>query len=181
MSDAPTRTSTPLPPPTTQPSRRRLAPFIGLAAVVVTIGVFAWLVRAKNEPVTRGRLNAAREKWLENEPKNYDLEVAVSGRQSATYEVHVRNGEVIEALRNEAPLKQQRTFRTWSGPGMFDTIETDVDTLEFANAHPDDPKSIMLTLRAKFDEKTGLPMSYLRSEWGTNHDVSWKVIRFEPK
>lgn len=174
MSEA-TTTTAPSPRP-----RKRFAPVVGLA-VIVTIAVAVWLVRGKNEPVTRERLKAAREQWAQNEPKSYDLEVEVSGRQGATYEVHVRNGEVIEALRNRAPLKQQRTFRTWSGPGMFDTIETDVDTLEFAVEHPDDPKRIMLTLRAKFDEKTGLPMSYLRSEWGTNHDVSWKVIRFELK
>lgn len=64
---------------------------------------------------------------------------------------------------------------------MFDTMETDLDTLEFAVAHPDDPKRIMLTLRAHIDEQTGLPKTFLRSEWGSNHDVTWKVTRFEAK
>lgn len=172
MSDAP---QTPPDKP-----RRRLAPVVGLT-VIIALASTGWLLRGKSEPVTRQRLEAARKTWLQNEPKNYDLEVVVSGKQGATYAVQVRNGEVIEALRNHAPLKQQRTFRTWSGPGMFDTIETDVDTLEFAKGHPDDPRKIMLTLRAKFDAKTGLPLTYLRSEHGTNHDVSWKVTKFEPK
>lgn len=166
-------------PSTTKP-RSRIALLIGLGFVLAVAAIF-WFSRGRNDPVTRRRLDAARQKWLQNEPKSYDLEVVVSGKQGATYEVHVRGGEVSEAFRNQAPLKQQRTFRTWSGPGMFDTIESDVDTLEFAVEHPNDPRRMMLTLKARFDEKTGLPMTYLRSEWGTNHDVAWKVTRFELK
>ncbi len=166
------------PPPTK--SKRPLAPLIGLVIVIGIVATF-FLFRSPNEPVTRDRLTKARELWLKNESQNYDLEVTVSGRQGATYEVRVRDGKVTEALRNHVPLKQERTFRTWSGPGMFDTMETDVDTLEFALANPNDPKRTMLTLRAHFDDKTGLPMTYLRSQWGTNMDVSWKVTRFEPK
>jgi hypothetical protein len=160
--------------------RSRVPALIGLGIVLGVVGSFV-LFRPKNEAVTRGRLTKAREQWSQNGPKNYDLEVVVTGRQGATYEVEVRDGEVTKALRNHAPLTQQRTFRTWSGPGMFDTMETDVDTLEFAQTNPNDSKAIMLTLRARFDAKTGLPLEYLRSQWGTNHDVTWKVSKFEVK
>lgn len=160
--------------------RSRLPALIGLGIV---LGVILSLVifRPQSESVTRDRLAKARELWAKNGPKNYDLEVVVTGRQGATYAVEVREGEVAKALRNDAPLTQLRTFRTWSGPGMFDTIETDVETLEFALAHPNDSKAIMLTLRARFDPQTGLPLEYLRSQWGTNHDVTWKVSKFEVK
>lgn len=164
----------------TPPKRSRFPALIGLLIVLGAIATF-FLFRAPGKPLTRALLSQARERWEKQGPKDYHLEVSVSGRQGATYAVEVHNGEVTEALRNGAPLQQQRTFRTWSVPGMFDTMETDLDTLEFAVAHPDDPKRIMLTLRAHIDEQTGLPKTFLRSEWGSNHDVTWKVTRFEAK
>jgi hypothetical protein len=162
------------------PRRSRVPAMVGVGIILGVVASF-FLFRSTNEAVTRERLAKAREQWAQSGPKNYDLEVVVTGRQEATYEVEVRNGEVAKAMRNRAPLTQQRTFRTWSGPGMFDTIETDVDTLEFAKANPNDSKAIMLTLRARFDSKTGLPLEYLRSQWGTNHDVTWRVSKFEVK
>jgi hypothetical protein len=163
----------------TQP-RSRIPVLISLGIVATFIFIY-FLFRAKNEPVTRQRLSEARAQWEKRAPKNYDLEVIVSGRQGATYEIRVRNGQVVAALRNRAPLLQHRTFATWSGSGMLDTIETDMETLEFALKHPDDPKRMMLTLRARFDKDTGLPLEYLRSQWGAHHDVTWTVTRFEPK
>jgi Family of unknown function (DUF6174) len=160
--------------------RSRVAVFLGLG-IVLGLAAALFLFRSSNKPVTRELLSEARARWEKQGLQDYDLEVQVSGRQGATYEVHVQHGEVTEALRNGAPLRQQRTFRTWSVPGMFDTMETDVDSLEFADANPQNPQRIQLTLRAHFDDKTGLPLTYLRSEWGTHHDVTWKVTRFVAK
>src|SRR6187401_2804580 len=100
-------------PPTENKPRSRIPALIGLGIVLGVIAAI-FLFRSKNEAVTRERLTLAREQWEQNGPKNYNLEVAVTGRQGATYEVEVRDGEVAKALRNHSPLTQQRTFRTWS-------------------------------------------------------------------
>lgn len=158
----------------------RLPVLIGFLIVLGAVGAI-FFFRADLQSVDRRRLDEARARWTEHGPKSYDLEVVVKGLQDAIYEVRVRDGVVAEAFRNQVPLKQERTFETWSVPGMFGTMESDVETLEFALANPTNPKRIMLTLKAKFDEKTGLPLEYLRSEWQSKIEVSWKVSRFEIK
>lgn len=122
---------------------------------------------------------AAREKWEQNEPPNYDIEVEVTGTQGATYRVQVRDGRAIAAWRNDKPLLQERTFSTWSVRGMFGTIARDIDRVERLAAGKAEPNTPRLTLRGEFDAQTGYPRRYRRIEWGSPVEVSWKVIRFE--
>jgi hypothetical protein len=123
---------------------------------------------------------AAHEYWKANKIPSYDIEVQVAGPQPATYRVEVRDGEAIAAWRNGQPLRSQRTFGTWSVPGMFSTISRDVEAIERAAAeHRQRP----LILRAAFNAEYGYPERYRRIDNGSRKGgdsiaVTWEVVKF---
>lgn len=161
--------------------RRVVWSLLGGAAlgIALTLLVVRTLNRDPTPVLTPADFQAARERWKQQEPPNYDIEVQVSGSQPATYRVEVRAGEAQSAWRNGRPLSQQRTFGTWSVPGMFSTISRDVDNLQRHAEGRADATTPRLTLRAAFDPKFGFPQRYTRIEWGSDVEVSWEVKRFE--
>ncbi|WP_425618715.1 DUF6174 domain-containing protein [Anatilimnocola sp. NA78] len=124
---------------------------------------------------------AAKEKWKANEVANYDIEVQVSGTQEGKYRVEVRNGEAIAAWANGFPQSKQRTFVTWSVPGMFGTMSRDIEVLEKHTAGKADATTPRITMRAEFDEKHGYPVRYRRIQWGSSVQMIWQVTKFEVK
>jgi hypothetical protein len=117
-------------------------------------------------------------RWERAGVTDYNMTVLVTGRQAAEYYVEVRRGEPRHATRNGEPLRQQRTWGTWSVPGMFGTMQSDVTNLERQQAGRADPATPQLLLRAVFDPQRGYPRRYLRTElrkWGTNDEVSWEA------
>lgn len=129
--------------------------------------------------LSRTGLEAAERRWQAAGVTDYSLEVVVRGRQPATYSVVVRGGQVQTATRNGQPLTQPRTMDTWSVPGMFRTIATDLETVERAAAG--DTAAARLLLRARFDPQLGYPARYHRVEAvrvGANPEVSWQVVRY---
>jgi hypothetical protein len=150
-----------------------------LAGALVTMAILRWQLADPTPSLTEESFRAARQRWDERAPDNYDVEVKVEGRQPATYRVQVRGGRSIAAFRNGQPLTQQRTFGTWSVPGMFGTIRRDLAQIEKRRSGQADRTTPQLTLRASFDPQWGYPRRYLRMEAGSTQDVSWDVIRFD--
>ena len=114
--------------------------------------------------------------------EDYRVEVRVTGRQAATYCVEVRGGQVQKATRNGQPLKQQRTMGTWSVPGMFHTIEKDLQNVELHASGRADQATPRPKLRCRFETKLGYPQQYYRIETSGriyNAEVSWQVVSFE--
>jgi hypothetical protein len=169
--------------PTPNQSQGCLVKIAGVALVVFLTGlVLLSINRGKYPPLDRPEFEAARKLWAQNGPADYNIEIQVLGRQEATYSAEVRNGEVQSAKRNGTPLKQRRTFDTWSVPGMFETIGRDVENLEKVKSGRADASTPRLRLRCKFDEKYGYPLRYLREESsgvGDNPEVIWEVKKFE--
>jgi hypothetical protein len=133
-----------------------------------------WLAPARLPKIAREHLLAAIEKWGHEEPARYGITVKVSGRQPGLYEVLVDNGVVSSARLNGRELINQRTSGTWSVPGMFNTIELDLETQSRSDRSP-------LILRGKFDEQYGFPRQYERMEMrtGAHQALSWEVTKFE--
>ena len=125
--------------------------------------------------------HAAKAKWKQAQPQDYNIEIQVRGNQPGTYYVEVRGGEAQLALRNGNPLTQRRTFSTWSVPGMFATMSRDVDTLERRAAGQADRSTPDLNLRATFDPRYGYPVRYRRIQYRSSSEVEWEVTRFEPQ
>jgi len=153
---------------------------------LVGIGALLAIVVARTEntlpPLRPSDFYRARQQWEAHPLLNYNIEVAVTGRQAATYEVEVRDGEVVTAKRDGVALTRHRTFDTWSIPGMFTTIHSDVANVERHEAGTAETQTPQLQLRGLFDKRYGFPRRYHRTElkkWGPNQEVMWEVERFE--
>ena len=175
--------SHPAPPSTASPRQRKIAwlclamtagVVLGLAA---TFGISAFARRGWLPVLTDSAFDAARQRWQQNGPDHYNVVATVTGRQSATYRVEVRGGEVLQALRNGLPLRQRRTMGTWSVPGMFGTISADLESQHRIAAGTADRNTPHVRLRAAFDRQLGYPIRYHRMEVrsGGNYEVSWEV------
>ena len=147
--------------------------------VAVLAALAMWLPRNRLPELSTEEFETEMTAWFDMEPADYEIVTHVTGRQPATYEVHVRDGEVVLATRNGAPLTQLRTMGTWSVPGMFGTMERDVANLM---AHQDGtagPRTPRVLLRAEFDPQWHYPAQYQRVEWGNPYEVTWQVTRFD--
>ena len=150
--------------------------------MVLGLGLALFLARRffgdSTPEVTAGALQAAEQRWAQAAIDDYDVEVELKSRQTETYAVEVRDGSARRALRNGRPLKQVRTFETWSVPGMFETIHTDLANSDRTK----NPQAPQMTLQAEFDPDTGVPLKYRRIEWEyTSIEISWRVTKFEKK
>jgi hypothetical protein len=171
-------------------ARRRLATWVilgtgaGAAAALLVLGLVS-MVRFDAPPtLTPERYYEAKAQWQAAAPPNYDIEVEITGPQSAHYLVKVRRGEPTAAERNGVPIKQRRVYGTWSVPGMFGTMSRDVEAIERRAAGKAAADEQQLVLRAEFDLVYGYPARYERIEWGsargsTSAAAMWKVTRFE--
>jgi len=159
--------------------------WIVLAAVAIAVAVAISAVRLLNydptPPLRPAEFYAAQERWKANSLPAYDIEVEVTGSQPAIYRVEVRDGTARAAFRNGRPLQQQRTFGTWSVPGMFSTMSRDVENVERHARGQAAANTPHLTLRAAFDPHFGYPAAYRRIEWGSDVEVAWRVVKFEPR
>jgi len=182
MSTSTTRSADPLPR-----SMARLRMMITAAGGGILFGLIVMLTiltvsnRGRLTELTPARFYQAQQQWARTGPSSYDIRVVVSGRQAATYEVQVRDGTVIGAIRDGYPLTQQRTWATWSVPGMFGTMSSDVRHLEQHQNGTATAATPDVQLRAHFEPTYGYPQRYYRSEssrWQANQEVSWEVVSF---
>ena len=150
--------------------------FVG---TIITLVILCWQYADPLPEISPADFYAARDRWQKNGPQSYDIEVRVTGSRAATHRVEVRNGQATAAWINDVPHSQQRTYSTWSVPGMFGTIGRDIDHIERRAAGKADRTTPRLTLRAEFDPQNGYPKSYRRIEWGSPVEVSWEVVKFE--
>lgn len=165
-------------------SLRRFVAFTFVGIAIGLIGVLIWLRQVNYDPtpsLTPELFEAAHERWKAAAPRNYDIEVRVTGPQAAVYRASVRDGEPREASRNGQPLNSFRTFGTWSVPGMFSTISRDIDALQRAAASGAAPP---LILRAEFDPQFSYPARYRRIDNGSRKGgdaiaVTWDVVEFQ--
>lgn len=147
--------------------------FGALAAIAVALAVLLFFRQAAMPDLSRARLETAQERWAGAALHDYDIAIEVVGPQTSRYEVEVRDGEAVSAMRNGTPLTQMRTWNTWSVPGMFGTVLSDVESLE--------AKSRALVVRCEFDARYGYPARYQRIELGGGIEVTWRVTHFEAK
>jgi len=150
------------------------------AGLVIMLAVMRQANYDPTPSLSPEQFHAAHEHWKAHKIPNYDVEVKVTGPQSAVYRVEVRDGEAVAAWRNGQPLRSPRTFGTWSIPGMFSTISRDIEAIERAAAAN---KQRPLILRAAFNSDYGYPERYRRIDNGSRKGsdsmaVTWDVVEF---
>ena len=157
----------------------------GLALGVVATLVALRMINHDPTPLLTPELfYAASARWKASAPADYDIEIQVAGPQAAVYRVEVRGGQPAAAWRNGQPLKQHRTFGTWSVPGMFSTISRDLESEERRTTGRAQPGTPQLILKAQFDSQYHFPQRYRRIEWGSRRGsnavtVTWEVVEFK--
>jgi hypothetical protein len=189
--------------------RRRASTFFLAAALGAMFGlagaflVWVFSFRDPLPPQTARDFAEAQQRWREHGPRDYDIEVEVSGPQPAVYRVEVRGGEPVAAFRNGRPLTQKRTWSTWSVPGMFDTQAGDFRHVARIEAGTADETTPRLSLYGVFHPQYGYPQRYRRIMLGQGQEesmahrvsqgrargagdsaameVSWDVREFTPK
>jgi hypothetical protein len=152
----------------------------GGAITAVVWGIFALVGRHGSLTIlTEEDLDAAEERWIKNEPPNYDLDVVLEGARQGTIHVEVRDDEVTAMTIDGRAPTQRRTWDVWTVPGQFDMIRLD---LENAERQPQEAFGVReradVTLRVEFDQKLGYPRQYERLVSGGAGEIRWKVVRF---
>jgi len=129
--------------------------------------------------LSRESLQAAQQRWQQDGPQSYDLDVTLSGRQSGQIHIEVRHGEVTGMTRNGTTPTQRRTWDYWTVPGQFDTIELEMEMADDpTHGFPAPPGSKVLQ-KAEFDAVDGHPVRYHRIVLGTQLEIRWEVTRFK--
>lgn len=147
--------------------------WVALVGLVAGLVWLLLLIRGQRLPtLDRQNFEDAHTLWHKSQLTDYEITVAVTGRQPGKYVVRVRDGLAIESTMNGRSLTQPRTFGTWAVDGMFETLQRDLDTNDRVNN---------LMLGVEFDEQYGFPRRYDRLEMQTGiHDsLQWEVTKFE--
>ncbi|MEX0936696.1 MAG: DUF6174 domain-containing protein [Pirellulales bacterium] len=177
MSDDPERSNEPLP----DGSPRR-TPLVIAAVIAVVLpallcaGILAWF-RQDVPRLTDRSLELAIDRWREHGPESYTMEIELGGMRPGTVHLEVRDGEVT-AMQRDGYTPERRVWETWSVPGMFDTIDRELQIAEAPAEEAQFPPGTQFELRAEFDARLGYPRRFRRMVLGEGTEVSWQVTRF---
>jgi hypothetical protein len=170
------------------PRRRRRGFWVGLAGGIL-IGLVGWglwkvITWHQEFPrLTREALVAAREKWQNERPANYDLTVVVTGDVKGTYRIQVRGDTVDGTLDGQRVSNRGEGLWYWGIDGMFEIIKGDLDVCEkgAVGPSPEERAESRLVLSAEFDETLGYPRRYRRLSLQTRRAVEWEITEFRPR
>lgn len=131
--------------------------------------------------LSEAKLAAAEKLWEQKGPKSYDLDLTIEGAQPGVVHVEVRNGVTTAMQRDGLAPQQRRVWDVWAVPGMFETIERELDLAADPQHEMDASAGATVDLRAEFDSTYGYPARFHRIMFGGGPEVYWKVTSFEPK
>jgi hypothetical protein len=128
--------------------------------------------------MTRNDFEAAVERWQERAPRDYAMTVDLSGRQSGTMAVTVRNSQPISVTRNEV-LTPERTWEYWTVEGLFEIIREDLEGLDQPERAFGVSDVSQLVQQAEFDADLGYPRRYRRAVQTTGDSIEWEILSFD--
>jgi Family of unknown function (DUF6174) len=146
-----------------------------LVAGIVLLQVF---VADRIPELTEAQLEAAEQLWKQHGPSNYDLDLELRGAQPGNVHIEVRNHVVAATTRN-GRIPPAWTWDTWSVPGMFETLEQDLQTAEDPEREIQAAPGTHWWLRCEFDQRYGIPRRYHRQVSSNGPEVYWHVTRFK--
>jgi hypothetical protein len=148
-----------------------------VAAVIVVVRLFA---AERMTVLTVASLDEAERLWQSAGPSSYDIDIELRGAQPGAIQAQVRNGEVT-ALTRDGRTPQPRTWRYWSVPGLFETLERELVLAEDPEHEARAAAGTQWHVRCEFDPQFGYPRRYHRFVTPGGPEVFWHVTRFETR
>lgn len=130
--------------------------------------------------LTDSALEDAERLWQQARPASYDMRVEIRGAQPGEVAVAVRDG-VVTAMTRDGRTPPKRTWDVWTVPGMFETLEREVELAEDPVHEMGAATGTQLHLRCEFDARFGYPRRYHRFVAGGGPEVYWRVTSFKPR
>ncbi len=147
-----------------------------LASLVLAIEFF---VVERIPLLAESELIGAKKRWQEHGPVSYDMDIEIRGAQPGRVQINVRN-RVVATETRDGRVPKEHTWETWTVPGMFNTLETDMEIAENPEQAIQAPPGTKWQLRCEFDPVLGIPRRYQRLA-SDGPDVYWRVKRFEAR
>jgi hypothetical protein len=147
---------------------------------LLVIGVL--LMRQTLPPLTQESLDAAYQRWQEQQPEAYDYDVQVTGNRPSSLQVQVRRGQVTHLVRDGNANTPLRTWSFWSIDGLFDALERELEMAGGDRAKADNgtqQPTHGAVLHAQFNSEWGYPEMFRRHVPGQQLDMGWRITRFE--
>jgi hypothetical protein len=161
---------------------RRLLVFIlastafALACAILALKFF---VAERIPELTENDLNRAKKLWQEHSPANYDMDIEIRGKQPGNVHVEVRK-RVVTAETRDGRVPPERTWDSWSVPGMLDILGENLQNAEDAEHEVPRAPATKWQMRCEFDSELGIPRRY--HQLGADvPEVYWRVTRFDAK
>ena len=152
-----------------------------LLVIALLLGVVYFVFGRRIPELTPERLAEAQAKWARAGPASYTMDIDLGGARPGVVHIEIENGDPIAMTRDGVTPKQERVWGVWSVPGMFDTIERELELAEDPVNQMDAARGTKLWLRCEFDPVYGYPQVFHRAVRGGGPEVYWEVTRFEPK
>jgi hypothetical protein len=171
-------------PPAVEERRfHRTILFLLVPAVICVVGVvllMQTLVGERIPELTDIELERAEVLWTSAGPASYEMDLEILQGRPGTVHIEVRDGE-ISAMTRDNRTPAQHTWRYWSVPGLFETLERELEMAEDPVHEVGAAAGTRWQLRCDFDPAYGYPRRFHRYVSGGGPEVYWRVTSFVPK
>jgi hypothetical protein len=155
--------------------------FLAALSCIVGAAVLLRMLVAQRIPELTGEeLEEAQKLWDRDGPESYEMDLEILRGRPGTVHIEVRNGE-ITAMTRDSRTPAQHTWRYWSVPGLFETLERELEMAEDPVHEVGAAAETNWQLRCEFDPAYGFPRRFHRSVSGGGQEVYWHVTSFVPK
>ena len=148
--------------------------FFGILIVLTITSITVQISFNLSQQLTQQKLDAARMRWREAGPRDYDLEYTIEKIGSKeTFQVHVRDGKVVASTR-DGQAEEPRLFRYRDMLYLFTLME---DFLEH-DTQPGMPRTFATAI---FDQADSHVIRYVRSVKSTleRQEIKTRLTRVE--
>jgi hypothetical protein len=160
---------------------RRIAVTIGCIVLGIVCGLVVFGLTSFRRPppaMNAAEFGEAVARWQANGPSDYEMEIEVSGRQSGTMQVVVKDNKPASVTRGGVSIPQH-TWEYWTVEGLFEVIRTDLEGLDQPERAFGTADVSQLVQQAEFDVRLGYPRRYRRAVLSTGDAIEWEIVDFK--
>jgi hypothetical protein len=152
---------------------------VGILLLAAILGIY--FLGDRMPTLTEQGLNAAIDRWTESGIESYVMDLRISGARAGNVHVEVKNGVVIELVRDGQTPRQRRTWDVWSVPGQFDMMQRGLEIAADPQREMHAERGAQVVVRAEFDPRLGYPRAFSQVTLGGGPEFAWKTVRFEQR